>query len=90
MCSTSESSSGFGICVWKNSACSEANCDDLIFTTSSDAYCVAYSSTCTYGGAGCVTKGACTSYNKKEVCVAAKSTDSIGSCTWDETVVTGT
>ncbi|CAD8071729.1 unnamed protein product [Paramecium sonneborni] len=90
VCSSSESTSGFGVCVWKNSACTEAKCEDLPLTVSSETDCVEYSTTCTYGGAGCVTKGACTSYTKKEVCVAAKSTDLIGSCTWDETVVAGT
>ena len=54
---------------------------------SSEADCTAYSATCTFGGAGCVTKGKCTSYKRKEICVVAKSTDLIGSCTWDETAV---
>ncbi|CAD8156844.1 unnamed protein product [Paramecium pentaurelia] len=92
VCATSESTSGFGICVWKNSACTEAKCEDLPLTVGSETDCTDYSTTCTFGGVGngCVTQGACTSYTRKEVCSTAKSTDSIGSCTWDETVVTGT
>ncbi|CAK62361.1 unnamed protein product (macronuclear) [Paramecium tetraurelia] len=92
VCASSESTSGFGICIWKNSACTEAKCEDLPLTVGSETDCTGYSNTCTFAGAGngCVTKGACTGYTRKEVCSAAKSTDSIGSCTWDETIVTGT
>lgn len=78
--------------MWKNSTCTEALCEDLPLTVASDDDCVTYSKTCTFAGIGkgCITKGYCKSYTTKDACANAKSNDSIGVCTWDDTITTGT
>ncbi|CAK94687.1 unnamed protein product (macronuclear) [Paramecium tetraurelia] len=92
VCTSSKTTSGFGICVWKDSVCTDAKCEDLPLSVNSETNCTAYSATCTFSGTGngFATKGSCTTYKKKEICANAKSTDKMGSCAWDESVVSGT
>ncbi|CAK74577.1 unnamed protein product (macronuclear) [Paramecium tetraurelia] len=49
--------------------CTEAKCEDLPLSVSCENYCPAYSIMSTFIGTGncCATKGACTTYNKKEI-----------------------
>ena len=70
-------------CAWNavTETCVPLICELLPVTLTTDSGCRAVISTCTTNGAGCITKGACSTYPKL-ACSSAATTEIEKSCIW--------